>query len=645
MKRFLTTSTLKNTFTTGLFTLLTFLTSSAQDGLPYRTKGALTAPLSMNWNTSGATGAWQANITPSGTATWVDATQPPNATNTVQIRSNHNVTVDIANAACSSIDFTGASVGSSLTIPVGNTLAVTGVVGLQQPTSNSNKVTVQGTLTAIEVSLKAIADPTKIAELVIDGGTVTLTNDVSAFGVTALGVSSKVTFTNGGILNLNKNFMSGAAPGTLTAGTGVINLTGTTIQNLGGYNYNNINVLGTGMPYFIGNTTISGTFNNTVNNIGVKIRNNLTVTGTFNAGTGTYTFDAATPPASYTISGTLDLTKITIAPQITVTNTGTLTNGGLFINDGTFVNNGSFTKSASTYRGSGTFSGATYTNSTIVLPDETAIIAGDTLTCMTFANGYDNGTGILDLDISGASACTQYEQINVSGTFNASGTLKLDFGSYTPSVGQTFTVVTGASSFTGSFTSINEIPSNITASYANGVVTILSTIPVELSNFDVKRQAKATFLTWTTQSERENAGFDVEHMVLGGDFKPIAHVMGNGTTNAAHNYTFEHNTPSVGVNYYRLKQMDYSGKVQYSPIRSIIHGQSRWEIKNTVAQNTLDLIGDADAILKIRIVSIVGQEMYRGKIQGSQSIDISRLPAGLYIVQSPEMEVGRFVKQ
>ena len=642
MKKKSTSSCLKTLFAAGFLMLSSFFSLTAQNGLPYRTKGALTAPLSMNWS---AVTTWQANTTPSGTATWVDATQIPNATNTIQIRSNHNVTVDVVSAACSSIDFTGASVGSSLTIPVGNTLAVTGIVGLQQPTSSSNKVTVQGTLTAIEVSIKALADPTKIAELVIDGGTVTLTNDLSAFGVTASGVSSKVTFTNGGTLNLNKNFMGGAAPGTLTAGTGTINLTGTTVQNLGGYNYNNINILGTGIPYFIGNTTISGTFNNTVNNLGVKIRNNLTVTGTFNAGTGTYTFDAATPPASYTISGTLDLTKITIAPQITVTNTGTLTNGGLFINDGTFVNTGSFTKTASTYRGSGTFSGSTYTNTTTVLPDETAITAGDTLTCLTFNNGYDNGTGILDLDISGTSACTQYEQINVSGAFNASGFLKLDFGSYPPSVGQTFTIITGASSFTGAFTNINATPSNINASYANGVVTIVSTIPVELTKFDVKRTEKSALLTWSTATELDNAAFYIEQSSNGKDFQTIGQIKGNGTTHTIQVYNFEHNTPSVGINYYRLKQMDINGKTTFSPTRSVLFGKASFAIKNTLVQDALDVVSDDENAIQIRLVNLTGQEVFNGKVQGSQRINVSHLNTGLYIIQASNGEIRRFVKQ
>jgi hypothetical protein len=618
----------------------------AQDGLPYRTKGALTAPLTYNWST---VASWQANTAvPPAAATWVDATQPPNATNTVQIRSFHNVTVDIPNAACSSIDFTAGNAttggSSSLTIMGTNTLAVTGIVSVQQSAPASNTINVgAGTLTASDIDLKGTTDINKPSELIISTGTATVTTDV-----TASGIASKVTFTGSGTLNVGKNFMSGANRGTLTAGTGTINLTSpiTTIQNLGGYIYNNVNVVGLATPYFIGAATINGIFNNTVNNTNGKIRANLTVNGTFNAGTGTYTFDAGTPPASYTLAGTLNLTKITIEPQITVTNTGTLTNDGLFVNDGTFINNGTFTKTAATYRGTGTYGGNSYTNASTVAADESAITALDTLACMTFSNGYDNGAGILDLDISGATACTEFDRLNVSGTFNAGGVLKLDFGPFTPSVGQTFTIVSGASSFTGAFTNINETPNNITASYADGIVTIVSTtVPVELSRFDVKRQTKSTLLAWTTESESNNEAFHIEQSIDGKNFQTIGKIKGYGTSTMRQNYNFEHNTPSVGINYYRLKQVDFDGKTTYSPTRSILFGRKDFVLKSTLVQNTLDVVVSDEAALSLHIFNLSGQEVFQTKAQGEQRIYVGTLPNGLYFIRTNMGDVARFVKE
>jgi hypothetical protein len=635
-----TTRNMKRCFTktawfVALYAFLNTTILNAQVAGDYRTRGALTTPLNLNWD--GAT-TWQ--IYNGTTLMWDITTTPPSASAPVQIRSNHNVTVNVANAACKSVDFTGGSVGSSLTILTGNTLAVAGIVAIQQPTSGSNKVTVAGTLTATDMDLKAVADAGKLSELIIDNGTITLTTDV-----TALGTSSRVIFQNGGTLNLGKNFMSGGASGTLTAGTGTINLTGTTIQNLGGYTYNNINVTGTGTPIFIGAATIGGTFDNTTNNNGVKIRANLTVNGPFNAGTGTYTFDGGTLPATYALAGNLSIAKITIVPQITVNSTATLTNGGIFTNDGIFINNGSFTKTAAAYKGTGTFSGNTFVNATSVSPDENALITDDSLACMTFGS-YDNGMGILDLDFLGTTACTQFDQLNVSGTFNASGVLKLDFGPFTPSVGQTFTIVSGASSFTGAFTNINETPNNITASYADGIVTIVSTtVPVELSRFDVKRQPKSTLLAWTTESESNNEAFHIEQSTDGKNFQTIGKVKGYGNSTIRQNYNFEHNTPSVGINYYRLKQVDFDGKTTYSPTRSILFGRKDFVLKSTLVQNTLDVIVSDEAALSLHIFNLSGQEVFQTKAQGEQRIYVGTLPHGLYFIRTDMGDVARFVKE
>ena len=91
------------------------------------------------------------------------------------------------------------------------------------------------------------------------------------------------------------------------------------------------------------------------------------------------------------------------------------------------------------------------------------------------------------------------------------------------------------------------------------------TIPVELMSFDVKKGQKAALLTWTTASEKDNAYFNIEHSTSGIDFQTIGQVKGNGTTTTATTYNFEHQTPSVFINYYRLKQVDTDGKTTLSP--------------------------------------------------------------------------------
>ncbi|HEX7017198.1 MAG TPA: T9SS type A sorting domain-containing protein, partial [Cyclobacteriaceae bacterium] len=72
------------------------------------------------------------------------------------------------------------------------------------------------------------------------------------------------------------------------------------------------------------------------------------------------------------------------------------------------------------------------------------------------------------------------------------------------------------------------------------------------------------FVEWHTASEINNEGFEVEHSTDGTDFVKIGWVAGHGTTNVANQYQFIHDHPDQGWNYYRLKQIDYDGKFEYS---------------------------------------------------------------------------------
>jgi hypothetical protein len=70
-------------------------------------------------------------------------------------------------------------------------------------------------------------------------------------------------------------------------------------------------------------------------------------------------------------------------------------------------------------------------------------------------------------------------------------------------------------------------------------------------------------LNWTTESEINNAGFEVERQSLssGKDiWAKIGFVEGNGTTNEPKHYTFFDRKLNTGKYNYRLKQIDYNNR-------------------------------------------------------------------------------------
>jgi hypothetical protein len=90
-------------------------------------------------------------------------------------------------------------------------------------------------------------------------------------------------------------------------------------------------------------------------------------------------------------------------------------------------------------------------------------------------------------------------------------------------------------------------------------------IPVELSSFNAESGKDEIRLRWVTSSELNNKGFDIEHTA---DTKeknwiPIGHIEGAGTSTEENEYIFIDRAPETGINYYRLKQIDFDGNFKY----------------------------------------------------------------------------------
>lgn len=89
-------------------------------------------------------------------------------------------------------------------------------------------------------------------------------------------------------------------------------------------------------------------------------------------------------------------------------------------------------------------------------------------------------------------------------------------------------------------------------------------VPVEMTSFTASSVKNKNILLWQTATEKNNSGFEVQRSANKVNFEKIGFVSGNGTTAEKHNYTFTDAAPLSGVNYYRLKQVDYDGTATYT---------------------------------------------------------------------------------
>ena len=101
--------------------------------------------------------------------------------------------------------------------------------------------------------------------------------------------------------------------------------------------------------------------------------------------------------------------------------------------------------------------------------------------------------------------------------------------------------------------------------------TILKTInggdpiPVELTSFTANAQTGYVELNWSTATELNNLGFEVQRSFSKSDFVTVGFVEGKGTTTEEHHYSFKDKDVS-GFLHYRLKQVDFDGSYEYSDI-------------------------------------------------------------------------------
>lgn len=104
------------------------------------------------------------------------------------------------------------------------------------------------------------------------------------------------------------------------------------------------------------------------------------------------------------------------------------------------------------------------------------------------------------------------------------------------------------------------------------VTNNISPLPVTLVSFTGKlNNSRQTELNWQTAGEVDNKYFVVQRSSDGANFDDLDFVAGNGDTDALINYSFTDNqVPDIAGNlFYRLKQVDFSGSFEYSPIISV----------------------------------------------------------------------------
>lgn len=189
-------------------------------------------------------------------------------------------------------------------------------------------------------------------------------------------------------------------------------------------------------------------------------------------------------------------------------------------------------------------------------------------------NWQDMGS-VLRIEISGVDAGSSYDQVKVSGQYNigASSQLHLHFN-FLPSVTDVFQIVL-ADAVLGTFAPENIIVTgliynSVTVSYPGGNVVEANidaiALPVEFLYFQAVESNVGILLKWATATEEQNKGFEIQRSQNGRVWETIDFTPGQGESEEKREYQWVDQRPVRGLNYYRLKQLDFDGEFEYSKI-------------------------------------------------------------------------------
>ena len=250
-------------------------------------------------------------------------------------------------------------------------------------------------------------------------------------------------------------------------------------------------------------------------------------------------------------------------------------------------------------------------------------------------NGQDQMGYVIKTDILGNTNCTQTNQ-PVEIYFVNLPTYNLSLGYY--SDGTEFSAL------------LEQTTPGLTSYLGCGIV------PVELESFNHKLEGNNILLLWSTVTETNNYGFEIEKKadnIENSYWERIGFIEGHGTTTEIHRYEFSDNNLLAGRYQYRLKQLDYNGLFEYS---EPIEVEVLYPTNFSLSQNYPNPFNPSTSIkyavssrqfvnLKVydvlgnEVATLVNEEKPAGEYEVEFRIDNLELTSGIYFYR---LTAGKF---
>jgi Secretion system C-terminal sorting domain len=172
---------------------------------------------------------------------------------------------------------------------------------------------------------------------------------------------------------------------------------------------------------------------------------------------------------------------------------------------------------------------------------------------------------------------------------------------------------------------------------------------VEYSSLNIVKKNNASYLSWQTATEKNNAQFQIERSQSGENFSKIGEVKGKGTSNVEQNYSYTDANPLKGINYYRLRQVDFDGTESVSKAVSINFddkGQNKVKVFPSPTHDIINIELSGEGKTEISIRDMTGRVVLTQNTEGVSftTLNLATLSNGLYIMSVRSNEVTESVK-
>lgn len=189
------------------------------------------------------------------------------------------------------------------------------------------------------------------------------------------------------------------------------------------------------------------------------------------------------------------------------------------------------------------------------------------------------------------------------------------------------------------------------------VVANLAPLPVSFLFFEANKAGEDVQLIWKVSDEENVNGYYIERSANGISWETIGFEAFQPVSAAINIYGFRDESPQKGINYYRIRQQDIDGKIQYSVTRTVRMNIKSMQVRlyPVPAKDVLkvNIQSTINAPAMIKITDILGRTIRHSGIQlrtGGQTeeIPVSNMKSGMYLIEIQGSDYkwsGKFIKE